>query len=148
MNFRIEIQKEREEEVVCFVHKESTLTDQIEKLVKEEKEDTSIPVFDEEKEFFKRLEFKDITSFSVQSGKTTVVDTKGNTYFTKYKLYELEEMLPQYFLRINKSALANQKEIDHFEVTLSCSVNVIFKCGYIDYVSRRCFKEIKRRMDF
>ena len=56
----------------------------------------------------------------------------------KLRLYELEAMLPASFIRINKSALANEAHLERFTV---------FRSGYREYVSRRCFAEIKRRYD-
>lgn len=54
--------------------------------------------------------------------------------------------MPDSFLRINKSALANRERIDRFTVSFNGAVDVIFKSGYRDYVSRRCFRVIKERM--
>ena len=62
------------------------------------------------------------------------------------RLYELSEVLPGCFIKINKSSLANRTRIDRFSAAFSGSVDVIFKCGYRDYVSRRCFSEIKKEL--
>ena len=59
---------------------------------------------------------------------------------------EISEILPNYFIRINKSSLANRKQIERFSAAFSGSVDVIFKSGYRDYVSRRCFAEIKKEL--
>ena len=39
----------------------------------------------------------------------------------------------------------NEKAIERFKADFGGGVSVEFKCGYSDYVSRRCFAEIKRR---
>ena len=82
---------------------------------------------------------------SVEEGKTFVIDSSGKKFRVKMRLYEIEEILPSYFIRINKSAIANEKRLEHFSVGFSGAVDAVFKSGYKEYVSRRCFAEIKRR---
>jgi DNA-binding LytR/AlgR family response regulator len=81
----------------------------------------------------------------VEDGKTYAIDKTGQQHLVKMRLYEVEQLLPSYFVRINKSAIANQRQIAKFKASFSGAVDVLFKCGYVDYVSRRCFSEIKRR---
>ena len=91
------------------------------------------------------IAFSDIECVSVSGGKCEVIDRSGRSYTVRVRLYEIEQRLPQYFIRINKSALANERAIERFNTDFSGGVTVKFKCGYSDYVSRRCFAEIKRR---
>ena len=78
-------------------------------------------------------------------GKTYAIDSKNRKYRLKQRLYELEERLPSFYIRINKSTLANEQRIERFAATFSGAVDAVFRCGYREYVSRRCFSEIKRR---
>ena len=73
------------------------------------------------------------------------LDSHKNRYVIKDTLRELEDILPSYFIRINKSALANEHRILRFDATFSGGVDAVFACGYKEYVSRRCFAQIKRR---
>ena len=50
------------------------------------------------------------------------------------------------FIKINKSSVANISKIKKFISTYSGAVNVEFKSGYNDYVSRRCLPQVKRRL--
>jgi DNA-binding LytR/AlgR family response regulator len=59
----------------------------------------------------------------------------------------LESILPTYFIRINKSTLANEHRIERFDAAFSGGVDAVFRCGYREYVSRRCFAEIRRRYE-
>ena len=79
-------------------------------------------------------------------GKTYAVNEKGTRYLLKYRLYELEELLPQNFFRINKSALANLDRLQRLALSFNGSVDAVFRCGYRDYVSRRCLSALKRRL--
>ena len=57
------------------------------------------------------------------------------------------QLLPSSFLRLSKSALGNEAQLERFSASFSGAVDAIFKCGYREYVSRRCFAQIKRRFD-
>ena len=75
----------------------------------------------------------------------TFIYTKGKVYESRQRLYELEEVLPDNFERISKSAIANWKKIAKFRVQLSGAVDAVFQSGYVECISRRCFAELKRR---
>lgn len=144
MKFRLVIDKDKDEEVVVTAHAPSALTDEIQELVLNRFTDR-IPGYTDGD--IKMLSFSQIQCVTVLDGKTYAVDENNSRYRLKLRLYELEGMLPQYFIRINKSALANEQCLDRFQITYAGSVDAIFKCGYREYVSRRCFSEIKRRLE-
>lgn len=143
MKFNLIIDKSKEEEITATVHGRSSLTERIEALVMQYSGNDRIPVFSEDE--MKLLSFSEIESVVSEEGKTFVTDSSGNRFRIKMRLYEIEEILPSYFIRINKSALANEKRIERFSANFSGAVDAIFKSGNKEYVSRRCFAEIKRR---
>ena len=145
MKFTLIINKEKDEEVVATVHNRSALTDEIEALVMKYAGNDRIPAYAEDD--MKMLSFSDIECVTVLDGKTYAIDTKNQRYRLKLRLYELESLLPSSFIRINKSTLANENRLERFAVTYSGSVDAVFKCGYREYVSRRCFAQIKRRFE-
>jgi len=145
MKFKIIIDKEKDEEIVATVHSRSLLTDEIEALIQKHTGAGLIPGYTEDD--IKLLSASDIACVTVLDGKTYAIDSKNCRYRLKQRLYELECTLPSSFIRINKSALANQAHLDRFQVTYAGSVDGVFKCGYKEYVSRRCFAQIKRRFE-
>lgn len=145
MKFNLIIDKVKEEEVTVTVHERSALTEQIEALVKQHTGTDRIIAFAEDE--MKQLSFADIECITVLDGKTYAIDVENKRYRLKQRLYELEELLPSSFIRINKSTLANEKRIARFAASFSGAVDAVFQCGYREYVSRRCFTEIKRRYD-
>ena len=145
MKFTLIIDKEKDEEVVATVHGPSALTDEIEALVMKYAGTDRIPAYGDDD--MKMLPFSDIECVTVLDGKTYAIDSQNRRYRLRQRLYELEEMLPSSFIRINKSTLANENRLDRFAVTYSGGVDAVFKCGYTEYVSRRCFAQIKRRFD-
>ena len=143
MKFKLIIDKDKDEEVVATVHTRSALIDEIEALIS--KTADRIPGYTEDD--IKMLSVSEIECITVLDGKTYAIDSKNQQYRLKQRLYELEEQLPSSFIRINKSALANETRLDRFAVTYAGSVDAVFKCGYTEYVSRRCFAQIKRRLE-
>lgn len=145
MKFKLIIDKEKDEEVVATVHNRSGLTDEIEALVLKHAGTDRIPAYNEDD--IKMLAFSDIECVTVLDGKTYAIDSKNRRYRLRQRLYELEALLPSSFIRINKSTLANENRLERFAVTYSGAVDAVFKCGYTEYVSRRCFAQIKRRFE-
>ena len=143
MKFRLIIDKEKDEEVVATVHQRSPLIEEIESLILNHTD--RIPGYLEDE--IKMLSVSEIECVTVLDGKTYAIDSKNCKYRLKLRLYELEGQLPSSFIRINKSTLANEKALDRFTVTIAGSVDAIFKCGYREYVSRRCFTQIRRRLE-
>ena len=145
MKFTLIIDKEKDEEVIATVHARSVLTDEIEALILNHAGADRIPAYTEDG--MKMLAFLDMECITVLDGKTYAIDSRNQRYRLKQRLYELEALLPSSFIRINKSSLANENRLDRFAVTYAGSVDAVFKCGYREYVSRRCFAQIKRRFD-
>ena len=145
MKFKLIIDKDKEEEVVATVHARSCLIDEIEALVLNRGAADRIAGYLENE--IKLLDVSEIQCITVLDGKTYAIDDKNCRFRLKQRLYELESALPATFIRINKSSLANEKALDRFSVTYAGCVDAIFKCGYREYVSRRCFAEIKRRFE-
>ena len=145
MKFKLIIDKDAEEEIIAIVHTRSALTDQIENLVQSfSGADSIIGYRDDE---MRKLAFCDVECITVIDRKVTAIDTQGNRYSLKDRLRDLEDILPSYFIRINKSTIANENRILRFDAVFSGGVDAVFKCGYKDYVSRRCFSEIRRRYE-
>ena len=145
MKFKLIIDQDKDEEIVATVHQSSALTEQLEALIQAYTGTDSVIGYREDE--WRRIPFCQIECITVLDGKVYAIDTKNQQYRLKQRLYELEELLPGYFIRINKSSLANEKQLERFAVTYSGAVDAIFKCGYREYVSRRCLAQIKRRFE-
>lgn len=143
MKFKMIIDQTKEEEVVATVHGPSALTERIQQLVQEYTGADRVAAWLEDD--IKMLPFTQIACITVLEGKTFAIDSKGVHYRLKQRLYELEGMLPPSFIRINKSSIANEQMIERFAANFSGAVDAVFRGGYREYVSRRCFAEIKRR---
>ena len=145
MKYKLIIDKESEEEIIAIVKQQSALTEEIENLVLSYTGKDMITGFNDEAII--QLKFSDIECITVIDRKMTAIDVRGIQYRITQRLCEIEEILPSYFVRINKSTIANWNRILRFDTIFSGAVDAIFMCGHKDYVSRRCFTEIKRRLD-
>ena len=143
MKFKLIIDETKEETVVVTAHTPSELTARIEELVRQHNGTDRLAVYTEDD--MKLLPFSQIECITVIDGKTVAIDINARQYRIRLRLYEVEALLPAYFVRINKSALANEKRLERFAATFSGGVDAVMKCGYREYVSRRCFAQIKRR---
>ena len=145
MDFKFIMDETLPEEVRIIAHQRTSLVDQIENLVLQYKGADRIAGYTEEE--LRMLSFDEIECITVLEGKTYAIDGNNQAYRLRYRLYEVEKLLPSYFIRINKSSLANETRLVKFAASFNGAINAIFQSGYTDYVSRRCFAEIKRRYD-
>ena len=145
MKYKLIIDKDAEEEIIAIVHAPSSLTQQIENLVCSFSGVDSIMGFRDNE--MRKLAFQEIECITILDRKVVAIDTRGNRFALRDRLRDLEAILPSYFIRINKSTLANEHRIARFCAAFSGGIDAVFHCGYREYVSRRCFAEIKRRYD-
>ena len=145
MKYKLVIDKTAEEEIIAIVHSPSELTRTIENLVCSYSGSDSILGCRENE--MRRLPFSEIECITVLDRKVIAIDSSGTQYRIQDRLRELEQVLPSYFIRINKSTLANEHRISRFDAVFSGGVDAVFQCGYREYVSRRCFAEIRRRYE-
>lgn len=144
MEFRLTIDRESEERVLVFAHEASPLTEQLENLVRSYGGRDFVMARAEDEQV--KLLFSDMECVAVRDRKVWAMATDGKIYRLGQTLGEIEVLLPAYFVRINKSAIANQNRIARFKTTFNGAVDVVFQSGYTDYVSRRCLAELKRRV--
>ena len=145
MKYRLIIEKNAEEEITAIVHAPSSMTRQIEKLVCRFSGADCIMVYRDDE--MRKLAFQEIECITIIDRKVIAIDTHGSHYRIQERLRDLEDILPSYFIRINKSTLANEHRISRFDAVFSGGIDAVFACGYREYVSRRCFAEIRRRYE-
>ena len=145
MKFKLIVDPKAEEQIVATVREPSALTEQIEALVMAYDGMDSLQGFCDGE--FAQLSLADVECITVIDRRVVAIYKDGKQYRLHLRLFELEQRLPSYFLRINKSALANRHRIVRFKTTVVGGVDAHFSCGYVEYVSRRCFSDIKRRLE-
>lgn len=141
MKLKIFIDKNHEEEILIYAHEKSALIDSIEKLLSDEGE----PLVGYTEKEAVRLDVTDVYCFTVEDNKVCAVTEKEKLRL-KERLYQIEERLPDNFIKINQSCIANIRKIERFDSSISGTLSVIFKNGHRDYVSRRNLKHVKERL--
>ena len=92
------------------------------------------------------IELNEILFFETDGGIINV-HTAKDVYHTKLKLYELEERLPGYFMRVSKSAILNVDKIYSMTRNLSTCLVEFTKGHKQVYVSRYYFKPLKEKIE-
>ena len=141
MKMNIGVDPTRDEEVIVFTHQRTPLVEEIERLVSEKPlellgfSDTESVV----------LEYVKVSRFTVENDKIYAY-VGQKRYRIKQRLYQIEQQMPDCFVRIHQSCLANLRQIARFEASYSGSLRVVFKNGDVDYVSRRNVRHVKERL--
>ena len=93
------------------------------------------------------LPIEDILFFET-NGEQIFAHTTNDAFKVKYRLYELEEMLPWYFIRAAKGTIVNTQRIYAINRNLTSSSQIGFTGTHKQiYVSRHYFKSLKARMN-
>lgn len=106
MKIILDVQEDIEEDEIYIRCKELNqdivnIQKQLQSTISKKKE---LIVYRDETEYYLSLEQ---VLFFETSGRDIMLHTKNQAYLVKQKLYELEEMLPDNFVRISKSTIVN-----------------------------------------
>lgn len=102
-------------------------------------------LFKKETEYYLNLE--DILFFEtgIQGIEAHTID---DIFQSKFKLYELEEILPGTFMRISKSAILNTNRVYAINRNLTASSIIEFQHTHKQvYVSRNYYKPLKNKLE-
>lgn len=130
-----------EERVVVYANCENSLVKEIKELTQQ----SSAALLGHLDGEIIKLNPMDVSCISVIDNKVYAI-CDGRQYQLKERLYTLEEKLPESFVKINQSCLANIKKMERFDTSISGTLKIRFKNGHVDYVSRRQLKSIKERL--
>lgn len=94
---------------------------------------------------FKILNEDDIYYFNIDD-RRIYANTKNEKYLIKKRLYEIEELLGNSFIKISQSAIINIKFVLKFELSFNGTITCIFKNNNREYVSRRFVPLLKKKL--
>lgn len=147
MKIKIEIDESlEEEEIVIKVPGINERVQRIQAALQDiSKSQTAIVFYKGTVEYY--LSLNDILFFETD-GKDIQAHTCDDMYQIKYKLYELEEILPGHFMRVSKSTVLNIKKIYALHKTISSPCLVEFEHSHKQvYVSRHYYKSLRSRLE-
>ena len=106
---------------------------------------SNIIFYKDDKEYY--LELHDILFFETEQS-NTYAHTNSAAYITKFRLYELEEILFNNFVRVSKSTIVNINHILAMSSSFGTSYALEFNKSHKQvYVSRRYKKILKQRLE-
>lgn len=141
MKFSLVIDKSKEEEVLIVCHEKREIFEKIERLVANE----SLELTGYENDNIILINLDDVACF-ISSDNNVYALVNNHKYRIKKRLYQIEEILDLNYIKINQSCIANIKQIKQFKASFNGFLEVIFKNGYKDFVSRRELKNVKERI--
>lgn len=146
MKIRLELVDDDEPEVIIKCHELTPDIIRLQQLITGFDIKSSRMIFYKgDTEYYMNL--TEILFFQTESS-SIYAHTATDAYETKYKLYELEELLPSSFVRISKSAIVNSSLIYSIQRNLAASSVVSFNNTHKEiYVSRAYYKMLKNKME-
>ena len=135
------INEDEEERVLIYAHDRTRLVEDIEALILSSEVDLTGNCDSE----IIKIDINDVSCFISENNKVFAL-VGDKKYQIKYRLYQIEELNLNLFIKINQSCLANKTKIKRFETTIGGALKVVFKNGYVDFISRRELKNVKKRM--
>lgn len=121
-----------------------TLTEEIQNAVDIlENNKRSIPVMNSEETIMCPL---DRVYYFESIDKRTFVYTKDKCYETKYRLYELEEMIPYDFFRCSKAMIINIKKLASVKAEFNARMRAVLLNGEEVIISRNYVKDLKGKL--
>lgn len=139
MKYILTIDPEQEEKVIVIAHQRNELVDGIEKLINETINEI-IGYTDNETV---KMNIDDISCFFTNNNKIYAI-YNNDRYYIKLRLYQIESLIDNNFIKINRGCIINKKEIKKFESSFGGSIKVVLKNGFSDYISRRELSNVKR----
>ncbi len=146
MKIRIEIDNNiSEDEIVIRCSSLTPEITKVQKLIAEGiQENPDIIFYKGDTRIFTNLD--EILFFETQSDGISA-HTIDDCYEIRYRLYELEDMLPRYFMRISKSTILNTKKIFSIDKNLTASSIVMFRDTHKQvFVSRHYYKPLIEKL--
>ena len=135
-----------EDEVIIRCKEINESVSRMNKLIADaSKKDRKLTLYKKEKEFY--IEVSDILFFESDSDGVRA-HTRDEMFTAKYKLYELENILPSEFCRISKSIIVNAVKIYAITRNITASSLVEFEnTNKKVYTSRSYYKNLKNIMN-
>lgn len=132
----------KEVEVHIFAETYNTEVEQLMKLLKAPKTSIIDGYSDTE---IRMLKVEDIYTIYVENAKV-YFQTEEEEFESKRKLYEIETLFEQQFVRVNKSMLVNLSKIISIQMGILSTPEIVLENGTTVHVSRKYFKLLKEKL--
>ncbi|MBQ8267767.1 MAG: LytTR family transcriptional regulator [Clostridia bacterium] len=146
MKIRIEISETEDEEVIIRCKERTDKISHLETVIENAvRGDSVLVLYSTGTEYY--VPKKDVLFFETYDGKVCA-HTKDRMYKTNHKLFELESIMPSYFVRISKSVIANAKMINSLRRELTGNGEITFAgTDKSTYFSRGYYSILKDKLE-
>lgn len=146
MKIRIDIDDSHDEEIIIKCKSITKEITELQKVINASLKSNNIDLIFYKDNIEYYLPVDDILFFETD-GLLVNAHTKNDVFQVKYKLYELEKLLPYNYLRISKSTIVNINQIYSISKNITSSSSIEFYDSYKQiYVSRMYYKTLKEKM--
>ena len=132
MKYQLIIDKTKEESIVITVHEKTDKIKQIEDIINSNK--YQFLAYNQEE--IVPININEVFAFFTNDSKV-YVSLNDNELLIKERIYQVEELLDNSFIKINQGCIVNINKILKFDSSITGSIKVILKNGFSDYISRR-----------
>lgn len=146
MKLRVEIvEDDADEEIILRCNSKTESIGLIERALEELLDaDAEMAVTLGDTEYY--LSKREVLFFETYDGRVTV-HTAQSMYYTRYKLFELETLMPPSFVRVSKSCILNAAKVSSLSHNLTgASRATFYGTDKIVYVSRSYYKLLKEKI--
>ena len=140
MEYTLIIDPQKDESLVLSVHERNKIVEAVEKIMGI----NAMCLFGYSETDAVRIDPNEVDCYFTDSNKIYVC-IGDKKYLLKERLYKIEEILSQDFIRINQGCIINVNKVKKFDMSLGGTIKVILTNGFEDYISRRQIKNVKRR---
>lgn len=144
MKIKLDISEDNNDEIIIKCKKYDKKIEEIQKLLTNLISNNEFIFYKDNEEFY--ISIDKILFFDTEDNIVNA-HTKDDIFNVKYKLYELEKILPYNFVRISKSTIVNINYIYSINKSIASSSEIKFYDTHKSvYVSRMYYKILKEKM--
>ena len=139
------IDENRPEEIVVYCHQITPAVDSMLQMISQTNKQQTLSFFKGDGQYY--LNLKEILFFETDEERV-YAHTTDQAFEVKLRLYEIEAMLPGYFVRISRSALVNTIHVFSIQKSLTRVSLISFRNSHKEvYCSRMYGNELFRKMN-
>mgnify|MGYP004452785885 FL=1 len=137
-------EKYQEDKIIICTNK---ITDELQEFVNKLNNEKNNKIYGYKNDIIFILEENKIETIYSENKKVFIRYENGNIYETKKRIYELENNLPNKFVRISNSEIVNFDKVQNLDFKIVGTIILNFYTDRYTYVSRRYVKKIREYLE-
>lgn len=137
-------EKYQEDRIIICTNK---ITDELQEFVNKLNNEKNNKIYGYKNDKIFILEENKIETIYSENKKVFIRYENGNIYETKKRIYELENNLPNKFVRISNSEIVNFDKVQNLDFKIVGTIILNFYTDRYTYVSRRYVKKIREYLE-